>query len=534
MKADLETPVPDAPSGGERVLLVDDDPSVRETVGEMIRIGGYSCTEADGVARALELLRRHPFDLVVTDMNMPGAHDGLDLVEQVRELDDSIPVILITGFPSVSAAVNAMKRGAIDFISKPFDIRSISQLVAKALRERRLRQEIRRLQADVHKGEVIEKLNRQLAARVEELERLYTISEAMTQFMDVESVFEHVVRVAARVTGAQRVSLMMLDRGGRNLRIRASIGVPPEVVSKTRVRMGEGISGKVAAGGEVVRTTREVHHAYESNRDTLGLGSYASHSWLSIPISIAGSVYGVLNLTDKPDRADFSQQEEQVVRILAEKAGAKLENQALYEGIYSNLVDTLTSLVTTLEAKDPYTRQHSQRVTEYAIRIGEIVGIDEGELEMIEFAGMLHDIGKIGVRDEILTKAGGLTDHEYEAIKQHVVIGERIAEPLGLTAEERAVIRNHHERYDGRGYPDGMGGEEIPLLARIVTIADAFDAMASTRPYRRARSREQALDEIVRNAGVQFDPKLMGAAVEALRPYTEEAPPAPPDPTLGF
>lgn len=506
---------PDGVSGEERVLLVDDDEPVRETVAEMLRIAGYRCDCASGVTEAFDLLSREAFDLVITDMHMPG-RSGLDLVEGLRERDDSIPVILITGFPSVNAAISAMKLGAIDFITKPFDIRVIAQIVGKALRERRLRQEVKRLQEESHKAAVIERLNRRLAARVEELERLYTISEAFTQFMNVEAIFGHVVELAAKVTGAQRVSLMMLDRGRRALRIRASIGVPDEVVRSTRVPLGEGISGRIAREGGVVRATRHVHATFESRRDSLGLGKYVSQSWLALPLVVGGRVFGVLNLTDKPDRSDFTAAEEQIARILLEKAGAKLENQALYEGIYSNLVDTLTALVNSLEAKDPYTRRHSHRVTDYSVRIGRVAGLGAAELEMLEFSGLLHDIGKIGVRDEILTKPGALDPDEYEAIKQHVILGDRIAEPLGLSPQERSVIRNHHERFDGRGYPDRLAGEEIPLLARIVAVADAFDAMTSTRPYRLALSSERALAELRRNAGIQFDPAIVEMAATGL------------------
>jgi putative nucleotidyltransferase with HDIG domain len=223
----------------------------------------------------------------------------------------------------------------------------------------------------------------------------------------------------------------------------------------------------------------------------------------------------VLNLTDKLGRENFTPKDEQIMAILLEKAGAKLENQALYEGIYANLVDTLNTLVTTIEAKDPYTRDHSLRVTNYALGLAEMLGLDQQEREMIDFAGTLHDIGKIGVHDEILSKTGRLTKAEYEAIKEHPLIGERIVEPLGLSPLERAIVRNHHERFDGRGYPDRLGGEDIPLLARIVAVADAFDAMTTTRSYRQALSATVALEEVKRERGKQFDPVVAEALLEA-------------------
>ncbi|MBI1784169.1 HD domain-containing protein, partial [Candidatus Sumerlaeota bacterium] len=306
------------------------------------------------------------------------------------------------------------------------------------------------------------------------------------------------------------------DRGRRNLKIRASIGLPPEVVTSTKVRVGQGISGKVAHEKKLVRATRHAHQTVAVRGDSLGLGLYASNSWLSAPLLIAGEIFGVLNLTDKPDRSDFNQEEEQIIQVLVDKAGTKLENQALYEGIYANLIDTLNSLVTTIEAKDPYTRKHSHRVAEYAMTIARHLKISEEEIELIEFASMLHDIGKIGVRDEILTKPGKLTDAEYEAIKAHVTIGEKIVEPLGLTPAERSIIRNHHERFDGKGYPDRLKGEEIPFLTRVVSVADAFDAITSSRPYRKALTADEAVAEFKKLKGLQFDPVAAEAAIEAI------------------
>jgi putative nucleotidyltransferase with HDIG domain len=502
------TPETDPP---EHVLVVDDESGPRELLAEVLSIGGLRCDAVGNAEEAMRRLRGGGIDLVFTDMQMPG-QSGLDLIEEIRRIDDSIPVILITGYPSVNTAVDAMKRGAVDFLPKPFDFNLVTHMARKALQERRLRKENRRLQEDANRAEVIERLNRELNAKLEELTRLYSISESMTQFMDSDQIFEHIVRVAGEVTGAKRVSIMMLDRSRRYLRIRAAQGLPEKVKAETRVPVGSGIAGEVARDGRPMRV------AQRTDSPSAGEGggsSYESHSWLSLPLHVGGRVYGVLNVTDKMGRENFTAKDEQIMAILLEKAGAKLENQALYEGIYANLVDTLNTLVTTIEAKDPYTREHSLRVTNYALQLAGLLGLDQQDREMIDFAGTLHDIGKIGVHDEILCKTGGLTDAEYEAIKAHPLIGERIVEPLGLTPTERAIIRNHHERFDGRGYPDGLGGEDIPLLARIVSVADAFDAMTTTRSYRRALSAKSALEEVRQQRGKQFDPVVADALLEA-------------------
>jgi response regulator RpfG family c-di-GMP phosphodiesterase len=496
------------------ILVVDDDPLVLRTLLTMLEEAGHTGIGVPGAAEAVQRLQSRAFDLVITDLHLgPDRGTGLDLIDFCVQHDDTVPIVLITAYPSIRSAVDAIKRGAVDFLPKPFDRDQLLHLISRGLQERRLRQENRRLQAEINKASVIEKLNRELNGRLDELTRLYAIADGFNQFLDTAALFERIVHLAARVTGARRVSVMMLDRARSHLKIRAALGLSPEIIDHTRTALGEGIAGQVASTGHVIRMT-------QSRVETVpgaaarGERRYLSTSWLSVPLTIGHEVFGVVNLTDKPDCSDFSREEEQLVLQLVEKAGIKLENQALYEGIYSNLVDTLNSLVTTIEAKDPYTGEHSRRVTDYAILLARHLRLDDEQIEMLGFAGILHDIGKIGVRDEILTKSGPLTPDEYEMIKRHPVIGERIVEPLGLVREEQAIIRSHHEHWDGRGYPDAIAGERIPLLARILSVADAFDAMTTTRSYRSARSTEDALAEMQRCAGTQFDPGLVPSLKE--------------------
>lgn len=173
---------------------------------------------------------------------------------------------------------------------------------------------------------------------------------------------------------------------------------------------------------------------------------------------------------------------------------------------------SVQALVESLELKDPYTRGHSMRVSRYATAIARTLGVDATRVRQIELGGQLHDIGKIGVREDVLNKPGPLTAEEYEHIMTHPVLGWRVLQPLlGDNPIVLNITRSHHERMDGRGVPDGLTGEAIPVEARIVSVADAFDAMMSRRPYRRGLTYEDALAELRRSAGAQFD----GRAVEA-------------------
>ena len=208
--------------------------------------------------------------------------------------------------------------------------------------------------------------------------------------------------------------------------------------------------------------------------------------------------------------------------FLAERTAQNIENLALYDSIKENLFATLGALVSAIEARDRYTRQHSQRVTQVALRIAQSMNRPFEDCRRLESSGPLHDIGKIGIDDHVLKKPGPLTDEEFKKIQAHPLIGVNIVSPLGLDDQELAVIKNHHERWDGKGYPDGLKGEEIPLLARILSVADAFDAMNSDRAYRKALPFEHCLNELTKNRGIQFDPEVLDAALHVLRPYAHE------------
>ncbi len=172
------------------------------------------------------------------------------------------------------------------------------------------------------------------------------------------------------------------------------------------------------------------------------------------------------------------------------------------------LQESINALLRTLAARDPYTGQHSVRVTDISIRFGKSLGLSSQDLNSLKIAGHLHDIGKIGVRDTILLKPGPLTPEERAIIETHPLIGETIVEPLGLLPQEKQIILHHHERWNGQGYPQGMAQEEIPLLARVVALADVFDALTTDRPYRPRFHLPEALMEIEAQAGHQFDPVL--------------------------
>jgi HD-GYP domain-containing protein (c-di-GMP phosphodiesterase class II) len=171
--------------------------------------------------------------------------------------------------------------------------------------------------------------------------------------------------------------------------------------------------------------------------------------------------------------------------------------------------DTVRAFTSAIDASDPYTRGHSERVTRYSVAIARDMRLSERRVQAIEYAGFLHDMGKIGVDHDILTKPGSLTDEEWQAMREHPVIGARIVSDLDFLKGAREVVLYHHERYDGKGYPEGLAGERIPLEARIAKVADAFDAMMSDRPYRSSLGLQKSIQELEDGKGTEFDPEVV-------------------------
>ena len=179
-------------------------------------------------------------------------------------------------------------------------------------------------------------------------------------------------------------------------------------------------------------------------------------------------------------------------------------------------METILALALAVEAKDPYSAGHSKRVGFYAMQIGEVMGLDEEMLHTLNDAGILHDIGKIGIKDEILLKPSALNPEEWKIMQQHPLIGEAIVKPVQSLSKVVALVRHHHERFDGRGYPSALKGEEIPLGARILAVADGYDSMITDRPYRKRLSLEETKAELQRGAGTQYDPAMVKAFLNVL------------------
>ena len=242
--------------------------------------------------------------------------------------------------------------------------------------------------------------------------------------------------------------------------------------------------------------------------------------FVCVPLIRETRPLGILVAVDKNDHSDFNTIDIKLLSNVANQCSIFLENAALFHDMEELFMGVLHALTRSIDAKDTYTRGHSQRVADLSRDLARKIGLPEEQCERIYLSGLLHDVGKIGVPEAVLTKPGRLTDAEFEAIKKHPAIGAQILGNIKQLQDILPGVLYHHERWDGRGYPYGLAGDAIPLIGRIICVADSFDAMSSTRTYRPALPLETVLAEITRCAGAQFDAALAKVFVTVdFQPY---------------
>jgi putative nucleotidyltransferase with HDIG domain len=485
----------------EKILFVDDEESILDIASEYFQQKGYHVVTAKNGLEAVKILGDDNIDCCFTDINMPEM-DGLELAEHLRKTDNTIPVIIMTGYPSLENTIKTLKNGVVDFLIKPVNLNQMEVCLKRVLRERRLFIENIILKKEVEGKEQLERLNRELLYKVEDLNILNKIMSDFTITSSSSDVFKRLVDTTLKIMHADEARFYVINEAvKRPFEVTAAISIPNKTKSS---------AGTDNAIEKLIMETvsDEMPLLISENKGAGGL-SEDILSFMIVPLSIRGKVFGVLTACIKKTSILFTEKDLYYLSFMTNKAAYAIENLALYENIYENLFSTLYAFVKAIEARDPYTQQHSNRVTSIAIIIGKAMGRTSEELDILNFAGHLHDIGKIGIRDAILLKPGTYTEEERNIIKEHPIIGASIIGQLGLLDSEKQIIKHHHERFDGKGYPDGLKNKEIPLLARILSVADVYDALASDRAYRKKMEENETLRIIKEGIGTQFDPDVV-------------------------
>jgi GAF domain-containing protein len=341
-----------------------------------------------------------------------------------------------------------------------------------------------------------------------ELRNLQEALQAATSTLDLNQVLQQVLAGAAKASSAQ-IGCLALDEAGK-LVLKGGFGTDSMTAEKLALGVGGDICRDVMASGKPFMEAME--------QDTVSESPLNPRAVLCVPITLRGTPTGVLFLANYQVGHAFTPDHRNLVTELAAQAAVAIDNARLFKDREELILSALEALANAVDARDPYTAGHSQRVTQYALTIARQMKYspdDQAAWVRMERGGRLHDIGKIGTPDAILQKAGKLTDEEFAKMKEHPVAGFNILSGLKMLTDELVIVRSHHERYDGKGYPDRKKGDELPMFAWIVSAADAIDAMTSDRPYRKASPLDLAVEQVRAGAGTHFHPDVAEAVLDA-------------------
>jgi response regulator RpfG family c-di-GMP phosphodiesterase len=483
---------------GTKILVVDDNPEVINILGDFLGLNGCEIYKATCGREALKMLEKKDPEIVILDVQLPDLN-GITLIDTIKVTKPTTAIIMATGYYDPNFVIDAMKKGASDFLLKPFELDKLMLVMMRVLRERKLLIENESMMQNLSDKKKIEHLNRELQKRIKELTTMYHISNRFNSINIFEDVYEKMVQIVGETLDVRSCGYYVPDGDTNELILytgHTKDGEPPGW-DWQRISVPEDLSGPAR---------RKRKHVVKDNR-------------IYLPLVIQGEPIGFIMTEAKMNGRGSKSLENDAffLRLIAEKASTQIENRMLYESLFENILHTLKSLIIAITKRDLYTEGHCKRVTGMSLALGERLGVSDYEKDVIKVVCPVHDLGKIGIPDSILLKPSRLSDEEYAIMQSHSVYGEEIMSRFEILAKEARIIRHHHERYDGKGYPDRLAGQDIPVCSRIIAVCDAYDAMVTDRPYRKAMGMDEIVAEITRSGGSQFDPGIVEAFVDLVR-----------------
>jgi putative nucleotidyltransferase with HDIG domain len=470
-----------------KILIVDNDSGVRQVLSRLLKRHGYTVESIESGSTAIKRMTEERFDLVIADVMTPNSN-GVELMERMRLLFPEILIVVISASTDIDAAIQAIQMGAAGFVLKPFRLEEIELAIRTALENRKLqgKRERMRIMTD-----------------------LVEAGKEVSSSLDRESLSKKLVEYACQITDADTASLMLLDGEQKELTIVYEIGLNREFSAGYRVSLDESVAGWALKRCFCLNLSRnemftpELHEMMDRN-DKLD-------SSICMPILTGGAPMGVLNVSRLIDshKGSFESSDVDFLSILSSHAAVCLRNSDLFHQVQDLYAGSIQALSLALQAKDTYTGGHSEKVAHYTMLIADQMGIDLAEKRTLWTAAILHDLGKIGTPEGILNKPADLSVRELEIVQNHPGIGADIIQSIPALKHIAPIVRYHHEWFDGSGYPEGLSGDQIPVGARILSIADAIEAMTSDRPYRKNCPSTQILTELDNGKGSQFDPDIV-------------------------
>jgi response regulator RpfG family c-di-GMP phosphodiesterase len=350
--------------------------------------------------------------------------------------------------------------------------------------------------------------------KIHQLNALIELSALINSSLNIVEIRKRTVEAAVRLVDAETGSFLFVDEESGGLYFDVALGEMGEYIIKNiHLQKGQGIAGWVA-GHQEPAIINDVRNDPRFFKEADRKSAFVTRSMICLPVTLKGKLLGVLEAINKKNGL-FTDEDMELLTALSNQVAVAIENARLYDQMRETFYATVHALADTIEKRDPYTGGHTRRVMNYSLAIGKTMGLSPKEMIDLKLSAILHDIGKIGIKDSILLKNEQLTFDEYNVIIMHPGYGAEILTHIRQLREIVPGVKWHHEKYDGSGYPDGLKGEAIPLIARIISVADTFDAMTTDRPYRKGLSTQAALEELRAKAGSQFDPVVVDAFVKA-------------------
>jgi response regulator RpfG family c-di-GMP phosphodiesterase len=469
----------------KRILVVDDEEYICKIIVESLGEENFDVAAFTDPRETLAYIAANPVDLALTELVM-GQHSGLNILEATLENHPDAIVILMTAHPTVQTAISVLKKGAYDFLVKPFKLELLS--------------------ATIKRGLAHQKIARDNLSLKGQLEFLKVANAFFGSGLDLDKYLRLVLRSCNTELSARGSAVIEIDaRDGSTIRqVHESLDEEAAATVLDESLLDQ-FRGSRSSAPAISTEAVEVD------------GRQETRILISQPILIRKRLHGVINVLTvfRSDQVPHGRLD--ALSILANSAASAIANQNLYTDLKKSYLQAIRALASAIEARDVYTAGHTDRVTRLAEQVALHLGWDERRIQTLQVGCTLHDIGKIGVPDAILTKTDRLTESERKMMNKHPQLGLKIIRGVDLLRPAIPYLASHHERYDGKGYPRGLQGDEIPIEGRVLAVVDTFDAIMSDRPYRKGAPVAIAIRELAEHSGAQFDPEIVKAFLEVLR-----------------
>ncbi len=497
------------------ILIVDDNIDTCQLLDELLRSEGYATRYAHTGQEGIEQVAKDACEVVLIDLKLPDMN-GIDVFKEIKKISSDVVAIVITGYPSHEDAQRAYSIGAFDYLTKPFELERISFSLKKAVDFQKLMLSNKNLVRDLQKQNII--LEKNLEEKIKNLSLVFGVGQDIASCIKLDDVLQTVVNRVVNVMDLEICSVLLINEETEELEINCASGLSDDIIQNTKIKMGEKISGWVAQRNEAVLVENIESNTVFSKQSH---EKYYTKSFISVPIAAKGKIMGVININNKKSKDSFVEDDLNLIKGIANEAAVAIENARLYEGLVDLYSQSIQIIVSAIDLKDHYTEKHTVNVMRYSVNMAKSMSLNPVDIEMIREAARLHSIGKIGIEDYILLKPGKLTEEEWEKIRTIPLKSAELIQPANFIEGVTDIVRQYRERFDGKGYPYGVRGENITLGARIMAVADSFDAMTSDRPYRVALSMEKAIEEIKKQSGSQFDPHVVEIFMQMIENDTQ-------------